>query len=87
MTYFHFHGYRVNEVIRDVASFHHIPLVDHNLSFHVRIAENERDRFLIPDGHPSRDGYDFMADAIVEVLDQHELVPGSSEAAVAATRR
>ena len=81
MTYFHFHGYRVNEIIRDVASDYGIPLVDHNFSFHVRIAVDEREGFLIADGHPNPNGYDFMADSIVEMLDQHALVPASSKAA------
>ena len=74
-TYFHFHGYHVNEIVRDVASIHGIPLVDHNLLFHTRIPPAARESYRIPDGHPNPSGYRAMADQIVEVLDSHDLIP------------
>jgi lysophospholipase L1-like esterase len=74
-TYFHFHGYRVNEIVRDVAAAHGIPLVDHNLRFHTRIPPRQRASYRIPDGHPNPAGYAAMAAGIVEVLDEHNLVP------------
>ncbi len=74
-TYFHFHGYRVNEIVRDVASIHGIPLVDHNLLFHTRIPPGKRESYRIPDGHPNPAGYATMAGHIVEVLDADDLIP------------
>jgi lysophospholipase L1-like esterase len=67
-TYFHFHGYEVNEVIRDVALSYHIPLVDNNLLFHQMIAVKEREKYLIPDGHPSPLGYQFIAQNIISII-------------------
>ena len=74
-TYFHFHGYRVNEVIRDVASRHGVPLVDHNLLFHTEIPAAAREGYRIADGHPNAKGYAWMAENIVAVLDRRDLVP------------
>jgi lysophospholipase L1-like esterase len=67
-TYFHFHGYEVNEVIRDVALSYHIPLIDNNLLFHQRIAVKDREKYLIPDGHPSPLGYQFIAKNIMDII-------------------
>jgi len=72
-TYFHFHGYRVNEVIRNVASAHQVPLVDNNRSFH-ELAPGDRGVLLIPDGHPSPRGYAFIADNIVQALADFKLI-------------
>jgi lysophospholipase L1-like esterase len=74
-TYFHFHGYRVNEIVRDVASMHRVSLVDHNLLFHTRVRAGEREAYRIDDGHPNARGYALMADNIVAVLDEHGLIP------------
>jgi hypothetical protein len=74
-TYFHFHGYRVNEIIRDVALRHDVPLVDHNRWFHESISAERRESLLIPNGHPNPEGYALMASAIVDVLDEHDLAP------------
>ncbi len=74
-TYFHFHGYQVNEVIRDVAVRLGVPLVDHNLLFHTRIPPAEREGFRIADGHPNARGYGLMADNILEVLESQRLLP------------
>ena len=48
-TYFHFHGYRVNEIVRDIASRHDVPSVDHNLLFHTAITPPQRAALLIED--------------------------------------
>jgi lysophospholipase L1-like esterase len=74
-TYFHFHGYRVNEIIRDVAWRHGVPLVDHNRLFHTAVPAEERESHRIADGHPNAKGYALMADHIVAVLDEHDLAP------------
>ena len=76
-TYFHFHGYRVNEAIRDVAIRHAVPLVDNTLLFHERIAVDERPDYLVPDGHPNPKGYQFIVDNIIHVLDDNKLLPSS----------
>ncbi|MGD8375182.1 MAG: GDSL-type esterase/lipase family protein [Acidobacteriota bacterium] len=76
-TYFHFHGYHVNEIIRDVASSYSVPLVDNNLLFHERIAVEDRPAYLVPDGHPNPRGYRFIVDNILRVLDGNELLPSS----------
>lgn len=75
-TYFHFHGYQVNEVIRDVAGTYHVPLVDNNLLFHQKIPEEHRNGYLIPDGHPNANGYRFIADNVVTVLQEEGLFIG-----------
>ena len=74
-TYFHFHGYRVNEAIRDVAGRYAVPLVDNTLLFHERIAVDERPVYLVPDGHPNPKGYRFIVDNIIQVLEENELLP------------
>jgi lysophospholipase L1-like esterase len=74
-TYFHFHGYRVNEIVRDVASTHGVPLVDHNLIFHTRLTAEGRESLRIPDGHPNPAGYAMMAMSIVELLEAEGIVP------------
>ncbi|MEN8152935.1 MAG: SGNH/GDSL hydrolase family protein [Acidobacteriota bacterium] len=68
MTYFHFHGFHVNEYIRDIATRFGIPLVDNNFLFHKKIDSEKYRDYLIPDGHPNGKGYDFIADHIVEVI-------------------
>jgi lysophospholipase L1-like esterase len=74
-TYFHFHGYHVNEIVRETAWDLGVPLVDHNLAFHTRVAAADRESYRIEDGHPNPAGYAMMADRIVEVLDENGLVP------------
>lgn len=74
-TYFHFHGYQVNEIIRDIATTYHIPLVDNNILFHEKIAVEDREKYLIPDGHPNPIGYRFIADHVIELLRQEQIYP------------
>jgi len=74
-TYFHFHGYDVNEVIRDVAARHDLPLADHNLVFHTEIPPERREKLRIADGHPNRDGYALIADTLVATLKRDGLLP------------
>jgi lysophospholipase L1-like esterase len=74
-TYFHFHGYRVNEIVRDVASRHGVPLVDHNLMFHTNIPAESREIYRIADGHPNADGYALMAANIEATLTRAALLP------------
>ena len=74
-TYFHFHGYRVNEIVRDVASRHGVPLVDHNLMFHTDILAEDRGRYRIADGHPNARGYALMAASIQATLMVDGLLP------------
>jgi lysophospholipase L1-like esterase len=74
-TYFHFHGYHVNEIIRDIATTYHIPLVDNNILFHQKISVAEREHYLIPDGHPSAAGYKFIVDNILNVARENKLIP------------
>lgn len=76
-TYFHFHGYQVNEIIRDVALSYHLPLVDNNLLFHEQIPVAERPRYLVPDGHPNAAGYQFITANILAVLQAERLMPGN----------
>lgn len=78
-TYFHFHGYEVNEVIRDVASRLGVPLVDHNYRFHTRIPPDQRAAYRIADGHPNARGYALMADAVLEELVRRKLVPPGAD--------
>lgn len=73
-TYFHFHGYRVNEVIRNTALTYRIPLVDNNVLFHEAIPMEQRDRYLVQDGHPNRTGYHFIAENILAVLEKEALI-------------
>ena len=74
-TYFHFHGYSVNNIIRDIAITYHVPLVDNNILFHQKISIEDRERYLIPDGHPSAEGYRFIAENILDVLRKEDLIP------------
>jgi hypothetical protein len=74
-TYFHFHGYSVNNIIRDIAITYHIPLVDNNVLFHQKISIEDREQYLIPDGHPSAEGYRFIAENILDVLHKEDLIP------------
>jgi len=74
-TYFHFHGYRVNETIRGVAWRHGVPLVDHNLLFHTAIPAGRRPGYRIADGHPNARGYAWMADNVAAVLESRGLTP------------
>jgi lysophospholipase L1-like esterase len=76
-TYFHFHGYHVNEVIRDVASRYGLPLADHNYVFHTAIPAAEREGLRIADGHPNREGYELIARTLAETLEEAGLVPGN----------
>lgn len=78
-TYFHFHGYRVNEVIADVALRFNVPLVDNNTLFHENIPVDERSFYLIADGHPSREGYQFIAENLMQVLLEEELIPQTAQ--------
>jgi len=64
----------VNEIIRDIAITYHIPLVDNNVLFHQKIAVADRNVYLIPDGHPSAVGYQFITDNILEVLREEKLI-------------
>ena len=73
-TYFHFHGFQVNQVILDVATAYRIPVANHNLNFHTEIPVAERPRYLIPDGHPSPLGYDYMAAKLLEVIQENGLL-------------
>ena len=73
-TYFHFHGYHVNEIIRDVALTYHIPLVDNNILFHQKIPLEQRDIYLIQDGHPSKIGYQFIAENVLAVLEEEHII-------------
>jgi lysophospholipase L1-like esterase len=74
-TYFHFHGYHVNEVIRDVASRHDLPLADHNLVFHSEIPPEQREQLRIADGHPNREGYALIAGTLATTLERAGLIP------------
>lgn len=74
-TYFHFHGYHVNEIIRDIAVTYRIPFVDNNIFFHEKIAVEDREKYLIPDGHPNPTGYRFIADHVIDVLQQEKIYP------------
>lgn len=67
-TYFHFHGYSVNEIIRDVTITYHVPLVDNNILFHQKIPVEDREKYLVPDGHPNPEGYRFIAENVLVVL-------------------
>ncbi len=75
LTYFHFHAYRVEEVIVDAGARHGVPVVNNAVEFHRRVPVAERDRYLIPDGHPNPRGYAFMADNVLAVLDSSRLLP------------
>jgi lysophospholipase L1-like esterase len=68
-TYFHFHGYDVNDIIAETAIRYQIPCVDNNTLFHQQIAVDDRPRYLIPDGHPNARGYAWIARNILDVLE------------------
>jgi lysophospholipase L1-like esterase len=74
-TYFHFHGYYVNKIIRDIAITYHVPLVDNNMLFHQKIPVENREKYLVPDGHPNPEGYRFIAENILAVLHKEGLNP------------
>ena len=69
MTYFYFHGYKVNEVILDVASAHGIPVVNNTVYYHERIPVEEIPANFVG-AHPTTKGHAFIADNIIEVLEQ-----------------
>jgi hypothetical protein len=75
-TYFHFHGYYVNKIIRDIAMSYRIPLVDNNVLFHQKIPVEEREVYLISDGHPSPTGYTFITENILDLLHEEGLIQG-----------
>ena len=75
LTYFHFHGYHVNEIIRDVASDHDVALADNTLAFHSVEPISEREGLRISDGHPSPAGYDFIANNVMRTLDERTMIP------------
>jgi lysophospholipase L1-like esterase len=85
-TYFHFHGYRVNEIVREFATRHDLPLVDHNRLFHTAIPAARRPDLLIEDGHPNAGGYALMADNVLATLEQHDLIPRFEPGATPAVR-
>jgi lysophospholipase L1-like esterase len=64
----------VNEIIRDVAASFGIPLVDNNLYIHKHIKKEEREKYLIPDGHPNARGYRVITDNILKVLTESDLL-------------
>jgi len=69
MTYFYFHGYKVNEVILNVASAHSVPVVNNTAYYHERIPVEERAANFVG-AHPTTKGHAFIADNIIEVLEQ-----------------
>ena len=71
MTYFHFHGYRVNESILDVAYAHDVPVVNNTVHFHERIPPGLRGEYFFG-AHPTTKGHAFIADNIIEVLEQSD---------------
>lgn len=73
MTYFYFHAYQVNEDILDVAYAHGIPVVNLTIAFHERILEAERDTYY-RGAHPTEAGNRFIAERILEVLREGDLV-------------
>jgi lysophospholipase L1-like esterase len=75
LTYFHFHGYHVNEIVADTALRLGVPLVDNTTLFHTRIPVDRRGEFRVPDGHPSPKGYAFIADNVIDTLVDAGLVP------------
>ena len=76
MTYFFFHGYDVNEAILDVASTHGIPVVNNTVLFHDRIPVAKRGEYYFG-AHPTDRGHEFIADNILETLEQNEIGPFS----------
>jgi len=74
MTYFHFHGYKVNEIIRDVALSYRVPFVDNNYIFHKEIGPADYKKYLIPDGHPNARGYQMIADRLAELITEKDLL-------------
>ena len=69
MTYFNFHGYKVNEVILDVASAHGIPVVNNTVYYQSQIPIDERAAYYAG-AHPTTKGHAFIADKIIEVLEE-----------------
>ena len=67
-TYFHFHGYDVNEIIRNVARSYDIPVVENNFLFHEKVAVADRGEFLVADGHPNPHGYAFIVDNVIDTM-------------------
>ena len=74
MTYFYFHGYRVNETILDVAYRFGVPVVNNTTLFHSRIPRGERRQYYLG-AHPTTRGQAFIADNIIELATEEELIP------------
>jgi len=74
MTYFHFHGFKVNEIIRDVALSYRIPFIDNNFLFHKEIDPAKYTDYLIPDGHPNAKGYKFISDKLYDLITKKALL-------------
>lgn len=66
-TYFHMHGWRVNEIVRAVAAAEGAGLADHNVRFQ-RLSIEAMGRLLVPDGHPNAGGYDLMTEEWLRAL-------------------
>lgn len=66
-TYFHRHGWGVNEIVREVARAEGVPLADHQARFQALPVEAQG-ALLVPDGHPNEAGYALMAEVWAEVL-------------------
>ncbi len=74
MTYFHFHGYKVNEVIRDIAITYRVPFIDNNFLFHKEINSVNYGDYLISDGHPNAKGYEFITDKLFDLITEKNLL-------------
>jgi lysophospholipase L1-like esterase len=80
-TYFHFHGYDVNEIIRGVAREYGIPVVENNFIFHQRIAVADRGEYLVADGHPNPRGYALIVDNVIDTMTASGMLQASNDAA------
>lgn len=75
MTYFYFHGYHVNEIILDVAYRFGVPVVNNTLLFQQRIPVTQRRQHYYG-AHPTTRGHAFIADNIIELAREEDLIPG-----------
>jgi lysophospholipase L1-like esterase len=65
----------VNAVLRESARALDVPLVDHELGFHERIAAEGYETLMMNDHHPNARGYGLMAAAVAEELERTGWTP------------